>query len=299
MVINLSCKGWVIMKNFTGNQNNAQAENGDKLISYQFAGGVSNVFVVLSSMLTLLFCICSVVFLIGFSESGNKDLIPAMIFFNSLSFLGLAGTVISAVVRIKVCNRYSNRGFELYHDKIVFTRDSVTQHIEQRNIAKYVVLSLLIPGFYYYWLWLQVKNTKVLGNNYSNYYGELPLLAFVPFYSYFWFITRGEFVNRELKKRGYTSASHGVTLLILSIFGLGIVSLAILQRDFNNIPADAPIKEQQETHEDSYMLTDVNKIYIDNKRSFCVETGDSKITMPLTSRDFRIKLNSILKNNAA
>ncbi len=287
------------MKNFTGNQNNAQAENGDKLISYRFAGGVSSIFVVLSSMLTLLFCICSVVFLIGFAGSGNLDLIPTMIIFALLFLLSLVGTVISAVIRIKICNCYSNRGFDLYSDKIVFTHDSSTRHIEQRNIAKYVVLSLLIPGFYYYWLWLQVKNTKALGNNYTNYYGELPLLAFVPFYSYFWFITRGEFINRELKKRGYTSASHGAALLILSIFGLSAVALAIMQRDFNNIPADVLVKEQQEIQEDSYMLTDVNKIYIDSRRSLCVETKDAIRTIPLTSRDFRINLDAVLKNNAA
>ncbi len=77
------------MKNFTGKQNNAQAENGDKLISYRFAGGVSNIFVVLSGMLTLLFCICSVVFLISFAGTGNLDLIPAMIIFYLLFFLSL------------------------------------------------------------------------------------------------------------------------------------------------------------------------------------------------------------------
>ncbi len=138
-----------------------------------------------------------------------------------------------------------------------------------------------------------------MGDNYSNYYGELPLLVFVPFYSYFWFFTRGQLINRELKKRGYTSASHGAAFLILSIFGLSVVALAIMQRDFNNIPADTLVKEQQETQEDSYMLTDVNKIYIDSKRSLCVETKDAIRTIPLTSRDFRINLNTVLKNNAA
>ena len=289
------------MKNLTVKQSNKQSEGGEKLISYQFAGGVSSVLIVYSSFMTFLFFINFIIILIKcISDKSFPNNELFMWIFISFGFflLGLAGTIIAGIARIKICNRYSNRGFELYSDKIVFTHNPAGMKIEQRKVALYVILSCLIPFFKIYWYWLQVKNTKILSKSFSNLYGELPLVAFIPIYSYIWMFTRGNMINRELRTRGFSSASHGTAFLILSIFGLDIIALGIMQRDFNNIPENALVAEQQESGEDSYSLTDVKKIYINNRTLF-VETKDNERTMPLTSRDFRKNLDTVLKSNTA
>ena len=286
------------MKNITIDQNNNQAVNGEKLISYQFAGGVSSAllvcgaFVSFAAYVSFLTALIKVVVSPAFAfDGGIVWLVLSVILF----VLCLAGTIIAAIARIKICNRYSNRGFELYTDKIVFTSDLDKMQIHQRSVALSVILSCLVPFYSIYWLWLQINNTKTVSNDYSNLYGELSLLLFVPFYSFYWFFTRGEMVKREVAKRGQIPASNGVAFLILSIFGLGFIALAIMQRDFNLLSSDVMSKESEEN---SYDLADVKKMYIKN-RSLCVETNTETKYMPLTSRDFRNHLSALLKYNAA
>lgn len=103
------------------------------------------------------------------------------------------------------------------------------------NIATYIVLSIITLGvFYIYWEYLLVKNVRALKNDESSYTGEMLCLIFVPFYNLYWWYTRGKVVKDELSKRGYNASGNEIAYLVLGLFGLGIVSAAIMQNDYNS-----------------------------------------------------------------
>ena len=60
-------------------------------------------------------------------------------------------------------------------------------------------------------------------------------LVLVPFYSLYWFYVKGEYIKKELSKHECTTDCNGKLFILLGILGLGIVNLAIIQNDFNQI----------------------------------------------------------------
>ena len=108
--------------------------------------------------------------------------------------------------------------------------------VEKRNIVSCIILSFITFGIYYiYWKYLLVKNSRILKNDKSDSFGELFCFAFIPFYPYFWWITRGKSTREILTSQGYSINTNEVIFLILAIFGLEIVSMSIMQSDFNSL----------------------------------------------------------------
>ena len=70
-------------------------------------------------------------------------------------------------------------------------------------------------------------------------------LIFVPFYSLYWWYTRGEKVRQGFAEHDYNATGGGV-YLVLAILGLSIVSMAIMQSNFNSLKAE-PHSEQRST----------------------------------------------------
>lgn len=104
------------------------------------------------------------------------------------------------------------------------------------NIVTCVLLSIVTLGIYYiFWEYQLVKGLKALKNDESRCTGEILCLIFVPFYNLYWWYTRGQSVQEEFSKRNYSSSGNGIVYLILGLFGLGIISAAIMQKDFNSI----------------------------------------------------------------
>ena len=62
---------------------------------------------------------------------------------------------------------------------------------------------------------------------------------FVPFYSLYWWFTRGKIVKDEFASHGYSASGNEIAYLILNLFGLGIVSMAIMQSDFNSLLSES------------------------------------------------------------
>ena len=78
--------------------------------------------------------------------------------------------------------------------------------------------------------------------------GEMLCLIFVPFCSIYWWFTRGKLVKDEFASHGYTATGNEIAYLVLGLFCLGIVSMAIMQNDFNSLPsevADASTQSNQ------------------------------------------------------
>lgn len=109
------------------------------------------------------------------------------------------------------------------------------------------MLSIITGRIYaIYWMYLLVKNVRALKQDNSSCTGEMLCLLFVPFYALYWWYTRGNDVKSLLDARDYHISSTGTLYLVLSIFGLGIVAMAIIQNDFNALSfADSVTQSNQ------------------------------------------------------
>ena len=111
-----------------------------------------------------------------------------------------------------------------------------------------ISLSIITFGIYgIYWLYLLVKNTRSIQKNTTSCTGEMLCLIFVPFYSLYWWYTRGENVKQEFSQHNYASTGNGIVYLILAIFGLSIVSMAIMQCDFNSLKPETHSEQRSTT----------------------------------------------------
>ena len=110
-----------------------------------------------------------------------------------------------------------------------------------------ILLSIITCGIYgIYWMYLLVKNTRSIQKNTDHCKGEMLCLIFVPFYSLYWWYTRGEKVRQGFAEHDYNATGGGVVYLVLAIFGLSIVSMAIMQSDFNSLKSETH-SEQRST----------------------------------------------------
>lgn len=109
--------------------------------------------------------------------------------------------------------------------------------VNKRKIGICIFLSLITFGVYkIYWEYLLVKNVKIIKKE-ETCTGEMLCLLFIPFYFLYWWVVQGEFVKNEFSQHGYSSTGNGTIYLIFGIFGLEIVSMAIMQNDFNMLPS--------------------------------------------------------------
>lgn len=111
--------------------------------------------------------------------------------------------------------------------------------INKRKIGVCILLSIVTFGIYQiYWQYLLVQNTRAIQKNESNCIGEMLCLMFVPFYSLFWWFTRGNIVKDRFAEHGYSATGNEIVYLLLGIFGFSIVSMAIMQNDFNSLKSE-------------------------------------------------------------
>lgn len=114
--------------------------------------------------------------------------------------------------------------------------------LNRRKIAVCILLSIVTLGIYQiYWLYLLVKNTRLLKKSESGCVVEMLCLIFVPFYPLYWWFTRGKMMKEKFAEYGSSSIGNENAYLILGIFGLSIISMAIMQNDFNSF---YPVRER-------------------------------------------------------
>ena len=119
--------------------------------------------------------------------------------------------------------------------------------IYKRKIGICILLSIVTLGIYNcYWWCMLLKNVRALQNDKSSCTKELLFLIFIPFYYVYWTFTNGKIIKEILTKEGYTVKGDETKYLIFGICGLSIVSMAIMQSDFNSLkntdnPSPLPI----------------------------------------------------------
>ena len=110
----------------------------------------------------------------------------------------------------------------------------------QKNIAVAIILSIVTLGIYgIIWFVNMVDQVNEASENQAGSSGgTVFLLSLVTcgIYQLIWLYKAGELLNVAKARRGmYTDSNSGVMYLLLSVFGLGIVSYALIQGELNKI----------------------------------------------------------------
>ena len=114
-------------------------------------------------------------------------------------------------------------------------------HIKKRNIAVATLLLFLTCGLYaIYWEICLVNDLKkASGDENAKSGGTVFLLSLITcsIYWLFWIFRAGETMDAIKAKNGVPASNRSLVYLLLSIFGLGLVAIAILQNDLNTLAA--------------------------------------------------------------
>lgn len=114
--------------------------------------------------------------------------------------------------------------------------------IKQRNIAVCILLSFVTCGIYaLYWFYEMTKEVASTNNReYKTSGGTAILLNLVTcgIYGFYWSYKMGKALDDINVARGRRPADRSTIYLLLSIFGLSMVSWALIQSELNQL-ADA------------------------------------------------------------
>ncbi len=103
-----------------------------------------------------------------------------------------------------------------------------------RSVGLCVFFSIITLGIYYlYWLYhIHNDAQEVCGYPMTVSGGVVVLLHIVTggIYTYYWMYKTGQFLDTA---KGQPGGNSGILYMVLKFFGLGIVSLAIMQSELN------------------------------------------------------------------
>lgn len=112
--------------------------------------------------------------------------------------------------------------------------------MEKKNLALYIILSIVTCGIFgLVWLAMLANDLRTMSNDESKMSGGMVVLLTIVtcgIYGWIWYYQAGETLNDIKASRGITTdQSSGVIYLILAIFGLSIVSSALIQDTLNKL----------------------------------------------------------------
>ncbi len=111
--------------------------------------------------------------------------------------------------------------------------------IPERNIVTCILLSIITCGIYeLYWLYQLTEDTNKISGNPNATSGGMVILFWIitcGLYGLYWMYKRGEFIDNYHMQRGMPGGSNSILYLVLDIFGLGIVSVCLMQNELNKI----------------------------------------------------------------
>lgn len=111
--------------------------------------------------------------------------------------------------------------------------------VEKKNIALCIVFSIITCGIYaIYWMYTLTEDTKKITNNPTDTSGGMVILFSLitcGIYSWYWLYKQGDRIDHEKQSRGIPSSNSGLIWILLGIFGLSIVSYALMQNEINDL----------------------------------------------------------------
>lgn len=109
--------------------------------------------------------------------------------------------------------------------------------IQSRSIPLCIILSIITCGIYgLYWLVCLANDANTASGRTQEPSGGMVLLLTIVtcnIYGLFWMYKAGEKIDSARVARGMPSQNNGLIYLLLSLFGLSIVSYALMQNEFN------------------------------------------------------------------
>ena len=111
--------------------------------------------------------------------------------------------------------------------------------VKRRSIVVCLLLSLITCGIYgLFWLYSLTEDVKVLSGDLRAPTGGVVILLSIitcSIYQWFWLYKQGDRLDRAAQARGLPAGNSGVLYLVLAIFGLSIVSWALMQDKVNQM----------------------------------------------------------------
>ena len=113
--------------------------------------------------------------------------------------------------------------------------------IEKRSIAAAILFSLITCGIYVIYWEFKILDSLYKANNLPSSAGADVLLSIVTcgIYGLYMLYRAGKMETNAMAMYSLPQKDEAALYLILGIFGLGLISFAILQSNINNILADA------------------------------------------------------------
>ncbi|MWV46307.1 DUF4234 domain-containing protein [Paenibacillus sp. HJL G12] len=110
--------------------------------------------------------------------------------------------------------------------------------IGQRNIVLAIILSLVTCGLYgIYWFIVMTNEVGILSKDYSFTGGKHFLLTLITcgIWTFIWAYQIGQHVAEAQRQRGQAVSDNSILYVILTFFGLSIVTYALVQNDVNQL----------------------------------------------------------------
>ena len=110
--------------------------------------------------------------------------------------------------------------------------------VQNRNIALCIILSIVTCGIYgIYWFICLTNDANTVSKTDGTSGGVAFLLTLITcgIYGLYWMYKQGEKLDSAKEQRGMSSGSSGIIYLLLGVFGLSIVSYALMQDSINKL----------------------------------------------------------------
>lgn len=120
--------------------------------------------------------------------------------------------------------------------------------MKKREIVLCIILSLVTCGIYsLVWLAFMANDLKELANEPDKMGGGMVVLLSIVtcgIYMFYWYYQAGKSVEKAkyMRNMSYDNSS-GVIYMVLAFFGLGIVSMGLIQNEINNMVYVSPMND--------------------------------------------------------
>lgn len=109
--------------------------------------------------------------------------------------------------------------------------------MKQRSVGVSILLSVVTCGIYgLYWLYQLAEDVNTVTQRPNATSGGMVLLLNIVtcgIYGFYWFFKAGEAMDELRYRNNQPSGSLAIIYLVLSVLGLSIVSMALLQSEVN------------------------------------------------------------------
>ncbi|MEG1495143.1 MAG: DUF4234 domain-containing protein [Bacilli bacterium] len=117
--------------------------------------------------------------------------------------------------------------------------------IQKRDVATNLLLTLITCGIYgIFWLISITNETAIVNKNQTTSAGMTILLTVLTcgIYSIYWNYKTAQLIYETEQERNIVASNNAIVCLILSLFGLDLVSYCILQSELNRISDSVVLK---------------------------------------------------------